>query len=79
MKKYIKVSAVFDCDGNLMPTCIYWDDNRKFEIDRVTDVRYASSLKAGGAGLRYTCKILGKEKYLFFEENRWFVNANKKR
>ncbi len=74
MKKYIKVSAVFDCDGNLLPEYIYWDDGRKYRIDKISDVRYAASLKAGGAGIRYTCTILGKERYLFFEENRWFVD-----
>lgn len=75
MKKYIKVSAVFDCDGNLLPEYIYWDDNKKYSIDKISDVRYAASLKAGGAGIRYTCTILGKERYLFLEGNRWFVNA----
>ncbi len=75
MKKYVKVNATFDCDGNLMPKYICWDDEKKFPIDKITDVRYAASLKAGGAGIRYTCMILGKEKYLFFEENRWFVEA----
>ena len=49
MKKYIKVTAIFDCDGNLLPEYIYWDDNKKYRIDKITDVRYASSLKAGGA------------------------------
>ena len=62
MKKYIKVTATFDCDGNLLPELIYWDDGRKYPIDKITDVRYAASLKACGAGIRYTCKILGKEK-----------------
>lgn len=75
MKRYVKVNATFDCDGNLMPKCIYWDDNKKFVIDKISDVRYAASLKAGGAGIRYTCVIMGKERYLFLEENRWFVDA----
>lgn len=75
MKQYVKVNATFDCDGNLMPECIYWDDNKKFVIDKISDVRYAASLKAGGAGIRYTCVIMGKEKFLFLEENRWFVDA----
>ena len=67
MKKYIKVTATFDCDGNLLPELIYWDDGRKYPIDKITDVRYAASLKACGAGIRYTCKILGKERYLLLE------------
>lgn len=49
MKKYVKVTATFDCDGNLLPELIYWDDGRKYPIDKITDVRYAASLKACGA------------------------------
>lgn len=75
MKQYISVTARFDEDGNLLPLKIHWNDGRSFEIDRVTDIRYAASLKAGGMGLRYTCRIGGAEKYLFLEENRWFVDT----
>lgn len=75
MKKYIKVTATFDRDGNLLPEYIYWDEDKKYPIDKITDVRYAASLKAGGAGIRYTCVILGKERFLFLEENRWFVDT----
>ena len=77
MKQYISVTARFDCDGNLLPLKIHWNDGRTFDIDKVTDVRYAASLKAGGAGIRYTCRILGNQRYLFLEENRWFVDAPK--
>ena len=72
---YEKVTATFDCDGDLIPEYIVWDDGRRYRIDKISDVRYAASLKAGGAGIRYTCHILGKERYLFLEENRWFVDA----
>lgn len=75
MKQYISVTARFDEDGNLLPLKIHWNDGRSFEIDRVTDIRYAASLKAGGMGLRYTCRIAGAVKYLFLEENRWFVDT----
>lgn len=75
MKEYVSVTARFDCDGNLLPTFLHWKDGRTFEIDRVTDIRYAASLKAGGAGIRYTCRIAGHEKYIFLENNRWFVDS----
>ena len=77
MKQYISVTAKFDSDGNILPVCINWDDGRKFVIDRITDIRYAASLKAGGAGIRYTCRIKRNEKYLFLEDNRWFINNEK--
>ena len=34
-----------------------------------------ASLKAGGAGIRYTCRIAGRVKYIWLEETRWFVEA----
>ena len=34
----------------------------------------AASLKAGGAGIRYTCIVDGKESHLFYEDNNmWFM------
>ena len=51
----------------------FWEDGRKFPIDRVMDVRQAASLKAGGQGMRYTCRIAGKEVYLFCDEGKWFL------
>ena len=52
-----------------------WEDGRRFEVDRLLDVRRAAALKAGGQGVRYTVRILGKETYLFEDEGRWFVEA----
>lgn len=77
MKQYISVTAKFDIDGNILPISINWDDGRVFAIDRITDIRYAASLKAGGAGIRYTCRIKQNEKHLFLEDNRWFIDNNK--
>lgn len=82
IKVYVAVAARFDYEGNLVPTSITWEDGREFEIDRVTDVRQAAAMKAGGQGDRYTVWINGQQSYLFFERNcslagnnigRWFV------
>lgn len=73
IKKYVEVIAKFDADGNITPLKVHLDDDTKAEIDRVLDVRRAASLKAGGAGIRYTCRINGHEEYIFLEENRWFI------
>ena len=75
MKEYVAVTARFDSDGNLLPITLHWKDGRNFDIDRVLDIRYAASLKAGGAGIRYSCRIAGQNRYLFLEENRWFVDS----
>ena len=78
-KIYVEVDAHFDRLGHLYPRAIHWKDGRRFEIDRVLDIRKAASLKAGGAGIRYTCRIGGHPKYLFLEENKWFVEAREPR
>lgn len=51
------------------------EDGRKFEIDKVYDIRQAAPLKAGGIGFRYSCKIAGKQVYLFRDEGKWFVEG----
>ena len=73
-KIYVDVTAEFSKDGRLIPKSIRWENGRVYEIDRITDVRRAASLKAGGAGIRYTCIICAQEKHLFYEDNNmWFV------
>jgi len=34
-------------EGQLLPLNIIWEDGRRFEIDRVKDVRHAVSLRVG--------------------------------
>ena len=75
MKINLKVNAEFDIDGTIRPTSIVWEDGRVFEIDRILDVRQAPSLKGGGLGIRYTCRICGKVVNLYNDENKWFMEA----
>ena len=75
MKKYVEVTAHHNAQGFVRPLILWWDDGRKYEIDRVLDVRRAASLKAGGIGIRYTCRILGKERYLYLDEDKLYVNV----
>ena len=75
-KVYVEVSALFTAEGQVMPRQIRWEDGSLFTVDRVTDIRRAAATKAGGCGLRYTCRIRGQETYLFLDEDRWFVEAN---
>ena len=74
-KVYVDVLAKYEKSGKIVPMSVIWDDGRKFQVDRVIDVRRRASLKVGGIGMRYTCSILGHERYLYLEENRWFVEA----
>ena len=73
-KVYVSVTAVFTKDGKLVPKSFVWKNGHVYEIQKVTDVRRAASLRAGGVGLRYTCIVDGRESHLFYEENNlWFV------
>jgi hypothetical protein len=72
-KTFVRVTAEHDESGQVRPLVLTWADGRKYEIDKITDVRQAPSLKGGGLGVRYTCRIYGKEIYLYCDEGKWFV------
>ena len=73
MKKYVDVVANMKSDGSILPLKITWEDGREYLIDKVEDIRRAASLKAGGCGLRFSCKICGQTRFLFLEDYRWFI------
>ena len=72
---YVKVVVQIDEAGGVRPLSVAWENGRTFEVDRLLDVRRAASTKVGGRGIRYTCRILGHETYLFEDNGRWFVEA----
>lgn len=74
-KVYVKVIASFEIDGKIIPMSITWEDGSVYEIDKVIEILPRASLKVGGTGLRYSCRISGHETYLFLEESRWFVEG----
>lgn len=79
-KAYVSVLARFFPDGRPpVPTEIWWEDGRHYEIDKVVDTRRAASLKAGGIGIRFRCLICGREVNLFYEDEsaRWFMERRK--
>ena len=74
-KIFLKVTAEHDESGFVRPLSLLWPDGRRHDIDRVLDVRQAASMKAGGQGMRYTCRVEGKVLLLFCDEGRWFVEG----
>ena len=74
-KKYVDMIVHYLPDGTIKPMAVWWDEGKVYEIERILDMCPAASLKAGGAGIRYTCQIMGKQTYIWLEENRWFVEA----
>ena len=74
-KVYVDITLKQDKYGNTLPLSVTWEDGRRYEIDRVLDVRRAAATKVGGTGIRYTVRVLGRVTYLFQENERWFVEA----
>ena len=81
-KIYVQVDVRFDRDGFVHPRSIIWTDGRRYEIDRVTDVKPMHAAKAGGTGDRFSICVNGQNRYLFYERfnelegnhvGRWFV------
>lgn len=62
--------------GEVIPLEIEWDTGAKYVIDKVLDKRKVASTKGGGMGIRYTCRILGKQRYLFLDGYIWFVEVD---
>lgn len=76
-KVFVDVNVNFKADGTIIPLIIKWEDGTIYRIDQVLKVCSAASLKAGGAGIRYTCRIGNNITNIFLEENAWFVEAKK--
>jgi len=81
-KVYVEVNENRLKDGRLIPLSFVWEDDVRYEIDRITDVRPAASLKAGGVGLRYTVRVRNRDTFLFLEENKegakWFMERRER-
>lgn len=82
IKVYVPVEVAFRADGVMLPRVITWEDGKRFTVDRVSDIRPAVALRAGGQGDRYTIWVNGQQSYLFFERStnqtgnnigKWFV------
>jgi hypothetical protein len=72
-KVYVDVGAQFGRGGVITPLSFVWEDGSEYEVDQVLEVRRAASLKAGGVGMRYTCRVRGRQTFLFLEDDRWFM------
>lgn len=74
-RTYVRVLVEFDEEGGVHPKRITWEDGRRFPVERVLDVRRAAATKAGGQGMRYTCRVGEKQLYLFHDDVYWFIEA----
>ena len=76
-KIYVGVELKVSPDGSVRPVSILWEDGEVYNVDRLKKRIPASSLKVGGRGMRYTVVMQGRERYLFEENGRWFVERKR--
>ena len=74
-KKFLSVVTLYDLSGNISPLFVVWDNGVKYKIDRVIQRCPAASLKSGGSGIRYTCLFNNQKRYLFLDQNKWFIES----
>ena len=73
MRKDIDVVAKMNSSGLVTPLYIIWENGKKYEIDKILDIRKKASLKGGGMGIRYTCQIKNQERFIWLDGYVWFV------
>jgi len=71
-KVCVDVIAMHSRSGTILPQALIWE-GQEYNIDKVTDARPMSSTKAGGTGMRYTCRIRGRESYLYYDGRLWYI------
>lgn len=51
-KRFVPVVVRFDTEGKLRPLVIEYDQEHKYPVDKVLDVRRAACQRVGGVGER---------------------------
>lgn len=75
-KVFVEVIVKYDLEGDKIPLCILWNDGRRFLIDKLLEKKERPSMKTGGRGIRYKCRITGRDTYLWHDsDGKWYVEA----
>ena len=74
MRTYVSITALHDTDGKITPLILHWPDGRRFEIDKLLNVKPAPTV-GSGIGKKYVCRICGKEVNLFCDnlDGKWYI------
>ena len=70
-RTFVRVECLVLEDGSAQPRKIIWLDGREFPIRRVIHACPASNGEY--EGIRYTVLIGSAEKYLYKENDKWYV------
>ncbi len=78
-KVYVDVTVRFTEDGEIKPLSVIWEDGKEYTISRIKKCERAANLRAGGAGIMYTCVINGNDAHLYQEDlpsgTKWFLES----
>lgn len=72
-KCYVEVIADHMADGRVEPLAVIWEDGRVFPVDKVKGRQYAASMRVGGHGMRYTVRMGGKDRFIWLDDEGWYV------
>jgi len=72
-KVYVTMIVKILKDGSIRPMKMIWEDGLSYDIDRVLHITPAASVKVAGFGKRYTVMIEGKQRDIYDEDGKWFV------
>ena len=70
-KVFVKVHVIFSPKGDITPVSFVRDDGRKFEIDKILEIKRAANHAIGGLGFRYDCMVMGKQVALWLDGGKW--------
>jgi hypothetical protein len=83
-KEYVNVLAVHWWEtGKAEPIRIQTQNGAVLAVSKVLDARRAASLRTGGQGMRYECRVANAEDghmfriYLFHDGDFWFIEKSK--
>ena len=73
-KRYVDVVVLNTKDAKLRPLFIVWDNNIKYPVDNILQIKKAHS-SVGGGGIMYLCLIQNQRRKLYYERDRWFIES----
>ena len=72
-KVFLRVDCECTPDGDVQPVKFLWINKQWYDVDLIVDVRRAPSLKVGGKGICYTCRVKDRIVRLFRDGDRWYL------
>ena len=77
-KVRVRVAAVFQSNGDVVPYAFWWENGKLYEIDDVIGWERAASVRAGIIGMRYAMRVRDRETFMYRDDDLWFMERRKK-